>query len=379
MPMRLKLPGTERLPRAAYLEELEADPQGVGFAYGGVTSRHSSDAHGESIAEHTAHFSIGVSGTYLLHVGLHRGATPLPGSPFELHVVPGPAHPLSTMIPPDELPLRGYLKKPVDATTGAPSSPAGGHRTLAAAVKRSTSFHALPVGEQVEGPPASAKSVEVESSCEFRLLTRDKMGNLCTTGGADVKCTCVGRDDIDCRVTDLQDGSVRIQFWTSEAGQYEVDVRLDGLHVLGSPATMKIYKDEDTFARNDPATKAKAELEAQVGTQAETLLEAALSGGAWDEILDPLLVGWVAQAQKEMDIEKVENLKRMQAEKRAKVEAIKVEEAAKAALRESDAKARKEAKAKEKPAKEARAKTSHRKEDRMTSEEERGDAGQRGR
>ena len=32
MPTRLKLPGTDRLARAAYLEELEMDPQGVGFA-----------------------------------------------------------------------------------------------------------------------------------------------------------------------------------------------------------------------------------------------------------------------------------------------------------------------------------------------------------
>ena len=64
------------------------------------------------------HFSVAKCGEYLLYVSLH-GQSPqngtshsIPGSPFALHVAPGPAHPLTTQIGSSELPLRASLEAP---------------------------------------------------------------------------------------------------------------------------------------------------------------------------------------------------------------------------------------------------------------------------
>ena len=99
-----------------YLEERECDLDGSGFAYGGVTAA--------ADGEYAVHFSVGVRGTYLLHVGLRQSgpgttpnSNPLPGSPFLLRVLPGAAHPLSTSIA-EALPMCGYLKP---RTVGAPA------------------------------------------------------------------------------------------------------------------------------------------------------------------------------------------------------------------------------------------------------------------
>ena len=201
-------PPTLRLPRAPYLEELEADPHGIGFAYKGVITSERIDAKPQSrvIKEHRVHFSIGGSGNYLLHVGLRGTSTPLPGSPFKLCVVPGPPHPLSTLIPPENLPLIGYVQT--------------GHETTGAS----------------QGAPP-------RKGCYHHLFTRDKMGNLCKEGGAmEVTCGCVDRPDVESRVTDQQDGSYLLEWFPKEVGRYEVFVKMDGLHVLGSPAPLRMCK-----------------------------------------------------------------------------------------------------------------------------------------
>ena len=167
--------GAEGLPvRPAYLEMKEADPKRIGFAYGGVYPGRL-HAKGQLIDEHEVSFSIGTRGTYLLHVRLrepHVGdagvgyvgggglisggedAWEIPGSPFLLHVAPGSAYPLATQIPPHELPLKGGP----NVTQGA-----------------------LPKGM------ASAGAVD-RYSCTLLLVSRDKMGNACDTGGGSVSC-----------------------------------------------------------------------------------------------------------------------------------------------------------------------------------------------
>jgi hypothetical protein len=79
------------------------------------------------------------AGEYLLHVRLRQQATAIPGSPFHLTVLPGPADPRATFISTDA-PLSGLV--------GTDSGGACG--------------------------------------CTVRLHTRDKMGNLCVRGGATV-------------------------------------------------------------------------------------------------------------------------------------------------------------------------------------------------
>ena len=60
------------------------------------------------------------------------------------------------------------------------------------------------------------------------------------------------------RVTDNRDGTFCLEWWAKEAGSYEVFVKLDGLHVLGSPAVLRMYKDEETFKRCAPTIRAAA-------------------------------------------------------------------------------------------------------------------------
>ena len=62
----------------------------VGFAFGGVHPG-KLHAHGRVVDAHKVYYSIGMVGRYELHVGLRGQSIPLPGSPFQLQVRPGPA------------------------------------------------------------------------------------------------------------------------------------------------------------------------------------------------------------------------------------------------------------------------------------------------
>ena len=196
---------TARRATSAYLRELERDPLHIGFAYGGVFPGRL-HAKGKLHETHQVHFSVGACGRYRLHVGLRPSATepvvPLPGSPFNLNVVPGTAHPLSTKIPPEVLPLRGALE-----ITGTSTSQAR----------------------------------EARCSCTLRLLARDKMGNRCLTGGANV--TCGSMDDnaeLQSSVSDQGDGEYIIYWWATDPGDFSVFVKMDGLHIIGSPTAMQL-------------------------------------------------------------------------------------------------------------------------------------------
>lgn len=249
-----------KLPRAAYLEEIEVDPSGVGFAYGGITP----ETYGlnpqrdKPPEEHQVHISIGQSGTYLLHVALRHSATPLPGSPFLLNVMPGSAHPLSTMLTPAELPLLGFLKKkkPLDEPPAWEPPP----ETALQKLIREKNGLPAPTSQ-----PAIALSKPVilhrlGESCVFTLLSRDKMGNVCAAGGASVSCGVLEHEAapeqndvgaqspaIKCEVEDKRDGSYLLRWWVQEAGTYDIFIKMDGLHILGSPARMVIEADQAAF------------------------------------------------------------------------------------------------------------------------------------
>lgn len=229
-------------PRPAYWDEVQGDPQRIGFAYGGVYPGRL-HAKGQLVEAHEVHFSVGVCGSYLLYVSLRQPHTPwssapgvsprglaedwqIPGSPFTLQVFPGAPYALTTQIPSSSLPLRG-------------------------------------------GPEANSRVF----ACELVLVTRDKMSNVCDKGGASVTCGFVDSQVMrheetngasapvadsrpaptggaaqpvasigDCErsgtVSDNGDGTYRLKWISGDAGLFEVFVKLDGLHVLGSPAKM---------------------------------------------------------------------------------------------------------------------------------------------
>ena len=188
----------------AYNRDRRSDPTRIGFAFGGIHPGRL-HSHGKLIEKHTVRYSIGATGTYLLHIGLRGQGAALPGSPYSLVVRPGPAHALSTRISPSDLPLRGALE-----------------------------LMATCEGQYLQRP---------RCVCRLRLNTRDRMGNLCNAGGANIRCGCT---DPTCAVessfVDQEDGSYQLSWW-SEAGSsgvHEVFIKLDRLHVLGSPTVMQL-------------------------------------------------------------------------------------------------------------------------------------------
>ena len=168
--------------------EIEHDAQGIAFAYGGI---HPGTMHagGKMVRSHNVRYSIGRSGKYKLHIGIRQQAISLPGSPFKLYVSPAQAHAPSTSLPADALPLKGV------------------------------------VGD--------------DWSCSCTLFVSDKMGNRCVTGGAPIIADA-DSPDIQAQCTDNANGSYTLQWRGMVSGTYKTQVRIDGVHVIGSPTTIKM-------------------------------------------------------------------------------------------------------------------------------------------
>ena len=174
---------------SVYLNELAADPKRIGFAFGGVDPGWL-HAHGQLHETHKVHFSISMCGLYRLHVALRNGSVELPGSPFLLEVVAGPASALSTGLADEYLPLHGVVG--ADATSG----------------------------------------------CRVLLTTMDKMGNRCSSGGANVQCYCAEQDVVT-RVTDNADGSYALEWRSKVSGLFDAHVR--ALHPTLVPIASLAY------------------------------------------------------------------------------------------------------------------------------------------
>ena len=106
-------------------------------------------------------YSIGLAGTFKLHVRLRHEGLPLPGSPFDLHVVPGAADGHASFLETPFTPVEGPLLRGV-------------------------------------------------------LRTCDVMGNACTTGGASVKVSA--SPSVEVNVTDQDDGCYELT-WIAPRGE----------------------------------------------------------------------------------------------------------------------------------------------------------------
>ena len=116
---------------------------------------------------------------------------------------PGPAHGLATRIAESDLPLRGRV-----VTASNPSA----------------------------------------TGCVLLLHAADKMGNLCTRGGATVTCGC--RDHaVESHCTDMENGTYKLEWRSQKSGVYQVHIQIDGLHVVGSPAPMRLYSGVPDFGQ----------------------------------------------------------------------------------------------------------------------------------
>ncbi len=195
--------------RMPTLQELEADPSGIAFAFGGMEPG-TLHAHGQLHEVHKVSYSIGLAGQYLLHVRMRQAAASLPGSPFVLSVVPASAYAKSTRLPAE--PLRGMVGN-------------------------------------AEG-----------DGCECELRTADKMGNYCIVGGASLsivtgieagdarkagKAGGAARTDereaaIETEVVDQGNGAYTLRWRCKYSGTFRTRVLVDGEDVQGSPTVFSL-------------------------------------------------------------------------------------------------------------------------------------------
>jgi len=249
--------------------DIQSEPKGIGFAYGGIYPGRL-HAKGQLVEKHEVHFSVAKCGAYLLYISLHgqsnqRGSASshVPGSPFTLYVAPGRAHPLTTQIAASDLPL-----------------------------------HAVPLGIGDQEQAAAERQV-----CQVRLQARDKMGNACSDGGAEVTCGFVdpqsaeqqqqGVSDskLEASCTDNGDGTYLLEWTTFVPGTHSVFVKMDGLHVLGSPTHLHVSEKPPQQEKPPPeslvkivgapgtaAKRSVARRDTVVGTLADSIVAAQALG-----------------------------------------------------------------------------------------------------
>jgi hypothetical protein len=269
---------------------------------------------------------VGVCGSYLLHVRLRQpsgkstGDDALPGSPFKLHVAPGPAHPLLTRLPPvlhgtsctaAEASKRDRLRAAADAASlisdaaerlqygsshpaSHPASRSGSRpSSRCAAEPTSTPKGRIAIINERSSWFGSSLSVSPVASgdkifymCEHLMKACDKMGNRCVLGGANIACgflqrvpglsgelsgeAAAGSDapaeggsgaagrtagtfaaldashatdagasgQQHASWADLGDGTYLLRWAADAPGVFDVFVKIDGLHVLGSPSRL---------------------------------------------------------------------------------------------------------------------------------------------
>ena len=255
-----KLVNEQSLP--SFMHELSADR--FGFAFGGVDPG-TLHAHGKLIKVHHVSYSVGLAGHYKLHVALRQQMVPLPGSPFDLHIEPGAAYPASTKLPEDKSQLFGHADE-------------GWQHGLI-------------------------------------LQTADMLGNLCVKGGANITMSLPKRwaleheldDPVKSRVNDLGDGTYELEWCSTLAGTFPLEVCIDGFHVIGSPISVTVKParpDVNKFkASGAGLTKAVAGVEAPIRIRVADRFENSADVAAENTVFGLVLVpqaglGVAAKAEK---------------------------------------------------------------------------------
>ena len=222
----------------AHSLELHSDPAGIGFGFGGVEPG-TLHAHGQLYEKHNVFYSIGLAGDYLLHVRLRQQAMPVPGSPFKLTVLPAPADAKSTKLPPG--PVHGMVGE-----VGKPGT-----------VQANTTTDDKKEGK---GDYSSWKPEIDESKVGASLVmrTRDKMGNFCSAGGANVKIVHLpdrenSHMEVDTKVIDRKDGSYKLEWRSKSSGTFRTRVTISDEDVIGSPLAVSLASSNPDLSKSEMA------------------------------------------------------------------------------------------------------------------------------
>ena len=183
-----RAPSSQVLMRSVAMELASAKTidDSAAFAFGGVWPG-TLHAKGRLPESHRVSYSVGVAGTYLLHVRLRQAAAALPGSPFMLTISPGKACASSSELP-----------------------------------------------AEIVG--------EVGGQCSYTISTGDQTGNACVEGGGSVTCPVDAKHSstLQAECKDNGDGTYTLTWHSVRTGTFEVSVKIDSSHVVNSPTRIRL-------------------------------------------------------------------------------------------------------------------------------------------
>lgn len=89
-----------------------------------------------------------------------------------------------------------------------------------------------------------------KQGCKLTLPMCDKMGNRCITGGADVRCSCAGQNDVFASTNDNEDGTYALVWRSNQSGLFSVHISVEGEAIGGSPFKMQLISDVPDLTRS---------------------------------------------------------------------------------------------------------------------------------
>jgi len=261
--------------RPAYWDEIAADPKRIGFAYGGIYPGRL-HAKGQLVDKHDVHFSIGVCGSYLLYVNLRKPHTPwaaasgqsprgnaddwqVAGSPFLLRVLPGKAYPLATKLPADKLPLRGGpdqegSSKIYSAELTVQTRDKMGNPCDSGDAPITVGFFDSITERHNSSTMSWGSASERPSSIDASDAKAEPTGESAPAPAAAPSTGIPGTRTATC--TDQGNGAYHMRWQTTHPGQFDIYVKIDGLHVLGSPSKMVLSENAQFIQRRESMTSA---------------------------------------------------------------------------------------------------------------------------
>ena len=165
----------------------------------------------------------------------------------------GSAHAASTLVPTQRMPLAGVLGAARvggrGGTTTTTTSDGGGGSSTGADSSGQAGDGGGPTlagGITLPGSPGGRIPGKGLAGCHLLLQARDKMGNVCHTGGANVTCGCRSSPEVASGCIDHGDGTYSLVWRAPKSGAYACFVKIDGYHVCGSPLELSLSAKEAT-------------------------------------------------------------------------------------------------------------------------------------
>lgn len=102
----------------------------------------------------------------------------------------------------------------------------------------------------LEGEGVSGGIEESDIGARITLRTADKMGNFCTSGGADIKLLCLPEGP-STKVKDNGDGTYLLEWRSKASGNFRSRVTIGNDDVLGSPMEFTLTSSDPDLTKSE--------------------------------------------------------------------------------------------------------------------------------